>query len=174
MSARQFDGTLLSSLTSVPGVLAAQHDGIRLAALLVYAGVIGWTLLDYARAMRAGYRLPAHKLATIVVTGTVSILAWGFSPPLVALVAINLYHAVQYFALVWVKEGGRMTVFASRGGNAGLRTALLFGMACGIFGLGYAAALAGRTAWFLAPFVACSLLHFWYDSFVWSVRKRQV
>jgi hypothetical protein len=171
---RQFDGTLLGALTSVPGVLAAQHDGIRLVALLAYAGVIGWTMLDYARAMRGGYKLPAHKLATIAVTGAVSILAWGFSPPLVALVAINLYHAVQYFALVWVKEGGRMTVLASRDGTATLRTAALFAIGCGIFGLGYAAAVAGKTSWFLAPFVACSLLHFWYDSFVWSVRKRQV
>ena len=28
--------------------------------------------------------------------------------------------------------------------------------------------------WLLAPFIACSLLHFWFDGFVWSVRKRQV
>ncbi|QNA82815.1 hypothetical protein G4G27_01395 [Sphingomonas sp. So64.6b] len=39
--------------------------------------------------------------------------------------------------------------------------------------IGYAAA-AGSAKVFAAPFVACSLLHFWYDSFVWSVRKRQV
>ena len=50
-----------------------------------------------------------------LVTGVVSILAWGFSPPLVALAATNLYHAVQYFALVWTKEGGRMTGKLGRG-----------------------------------------------------------
>ena len=29
-------------------------------------------------------------------------------------------------------------------------------------------------SWFAGAFIACSLLHFWYDSFVWSVRKKQV
>jgi hypothetical protein len=166
---QQFDGTMLSALTSVPGFLTHAHEGVRLAAMLAYAVVIGWAVIDYARAMRAGYKLPAHKLATIVVTGTVSMLAWGFSPPLVALAAINLYHAVQYFALVWVKEGGRMT-----GKGTALRGALLFGLGCALFGLAYAAAVSGQPTLFVAPFIACSLLHFWYDSFVWSVRKRQV
>jgi hypothetical protein len=168
---QQFGGTFLSALTKVPGVLAADHDGVRIVAISAYAIVIGWTVFDYARAMRAGYTLPAHKLATMVVTGAVSMLAWGFSPPLIALAAINLYHAVQYFALVWVKEGGRMT---SLTGNAPMRAALLFALACAVFGLGYAAAVTGTPSLFVAPFIACSLLHFWYDSFVWSVRKRQV
>jgi hypothetical protein len=165
----QFDGTMLSALTSLPGVLATQHEGVRLAAMLAYAGVIGWAVVDYTRAIRAGYKPPAHKLATMIVTGSVSILAWGFSPPLVALAAINLYHAVQYFALVWVKEGARM-----QGQGTALRAALLFALGCAVFGLAYAAAVSGKPTLFVAPFIACSLLHFWYDSFVWSVRKRQV
>ncbi|MEO9129990.1 MAG: hypothetical protein ABI240_02150 [Sphingomonas sp.] len=168
----KFDGTIFHTLTTLPGVLAADHQGIRIAAIAVYAVVIGWTVIDYARAMRAGYRLPAHKLATIVITGVVSILAWGFSPPLVALAAINFYHAVQYFALVWTKESGHMTGKLGRG-NKGY-AALLFFAGSIVFGLGYAAATAGSIKIFLAPFIACSLLHFWYDSFVWSVRKRQV
>lgn len=165
----RLDGTALAALTTLPGTLAASHDGIRLAAIALYALVIGWTVLDYARAIRAGYRPPAHKLATMGVTGLVSILAWGFSPPIVALAVVNLYHAVQYFALVWVKEGGRM---AGRGSMT--RAALMFGLGCALFGFGYMAASTGRPTLFLAPFLACSLLHFWYDSFIWSVRKKQV
>ena len=130
-----------------------------------------WTVIDYARAMRAGYRLPAHKLATLGVTGTVSILAWGFSPPLVALAAINLYHAVQYFALVWVKEGARMTR-ARR--HAQARTALAFGAAAPRSASPMRRRARARRRCWLAPFVACSLLHFWYDGFIWSVRKKQV
>jgi hypothetical protein len=168
----KFDGTIFQTLTTLPGVLAAENQGIRIAAIALYAVVIGWTAIDYARATRAGYRLPAHKLATLVVTGVVSILAWGFSPPLVALAATNLYHAVQYFALVWSKEGGRMTGKLGRGSKA--YAVVLFFAGSIVFGLGYAAAAAGSIKIFLAPFIACSLLHFWFDSFVWSVRKRQV
>lgn len=171
---QDFGSTMLSALVSVPGIFEAQHEGVRLAAMLVYGSVLIWVAFDYGRAIRAGYRLPAHKLATLVVTGAVSILAWGFSPPLVALATVNLYHAVQYFALVWAREGGRMTARTSRAGNAGLRTGLLFGAGCTLFGLAYAAAASGKPSLLIAPFLACSLLHFWFDSFVWSVRKRQV
>jgi hypothetical protein len=171
---RQFDGTVFASLTQVPGLLEADHGGLRLAAIGLYAAVIGWTAFDYAQAIRGGYRIPVHKLATIVSTGAVSILAWGFSPPLVALAAINLYHAVQYFALVWVKEGAGMSRRLSAGGERRRVTQLLFLAGCALFGLGYAAAVKGETSLLLAPFIACSLLHFWYDSFVWSVRKREV
>jgi hypothetical protein len=166
----QLDGSALGVLTSVPGVLSAKQSLIRDIAILAYAAVLAWTVFDYTRAMRAGYRLPAHKLATMGVTGIVSILAWGFSPPLVALAAINLYHAVQYFALVWVKEGGRMT----RLGRTQARTAWAFGAACASFGIAYAVVGEGAASVWLAPFVACSLLHFWYDGFIWSVRKKQV
>ncbi len=166
----QLDGTTLAALTSVPGVLDGQHAAIRSVAILAYLAVLAWTLVDYVRAMRSGYRLPAHKLATMLATGTVSVLAWGFSPPLVALAAINLYHAVQYFALVWVKEGARMTQV----GRTRTRAVLAFGAGCATFGIAYAVAGDGPATVWLAPFVACSLLHFWYDGFIWSVRKQQV
>lgn len=169
----RFDGTMFQTLTTLPGVLAADHQGIRIVALGLYALVIGWTVIDYRRAMRTGYRLPAHKLATLGITGAVSILAWGFSPPLVALAAINLYHAVQYFALVWLKEGDRMAAQVSRIGGR-KRAALLFFAGSALFGLAYSAFATGKPTLFVAPFIACSLLHFWFDSFVWSVRKKQV
>ena len=167
----KFDGTMLATLAELPGALSQYNGAIRLVAILAYAVVIGWALIDYACAIRDGYRLPAHKAATLIATGSVSILAWGFTPPVVALATINLYHAVQYFALVWVKEGGRMTA-AADGRKA--RALLYFGGGSILFGLAYAAAATGSVRVFLAPFIACSLLHFWYDGFVWSVRRKQV
>lgn len=164
------DGTALAALTHVPGVLEDRQAAIRAAAILAYAVVLAWTAMDYRRAMRAGYRLPVHKLATMAVTGAVSILAWGFSSPLVALAAINLYHAVQYFALVWAKEGVQMT----RIGRTPLHAGFTFFAACAGFGILYALVGDGRPTLLLAPFIACSLLHFWLDGFIWSVRRRQV
>ena len=88
-----------------------------------------------------------------------------------AFAMINLFHAVQYFAIVWLKEGGRIREKLRLA--PGRRIALpAFLALCGAFGLAYFAAQSFRL--FMAPFVACSLLHFWYDSFVWSVRKKQV
>lgn len=170
---REFDGSSIAALAAIPGVFEANSALIRWSAAGCCAAVLGWAALDYARAIAAGYRIPAYKLATLVSSGSVSILAWGFSPPVVALAVINLYHAVQYFALVWVKEGGRM----SRGATDRRRQLLafaIFAAGCGLFALGYWRATEGDAKWLLAPFIACSLLHFWYDGFVWSVRKRPV
>ena len=169
----KLDGTVFVALTGVPGAFAVHGDGVREVAMMAYLFVLGWAAVDYARAMRSGYRLPVHKAATLVTTGAVSFLAWGFMPPVVALAVVNIYHAVQYFALVWLKEGRRMAR-ASDAQPAGWRAALVFGGGCALFGIAYAAAAHANPRWFLAPFIACSLLHFWYDGFVWSVRKRQV
>ncbi|MBV9883345.1 MAG: hypothetical protein JO276_10080 [Sphingomonadaceae bacterium] len=161
----------LAALAETPGVLQHHAGLIRDLAIAAWLAVGAGALLAYRLAMRRGYRLPAHKAALIASTGFVSIAAWGFTPPFMAFAIVNLFHAMQYFAIVWLKEGGRITARLRLA--PGRRIALPFFLAlCGLFGLAYFAANSFKL--FLAPFIACSLLHFWYDSFVWSVRKKQV
>jgi hypothetical protein len=161
----------LAALAEAPGVLQHHSGLIRDFAILAWLGVGAGALIAYRGAMRRGYRLPAHKAALIASTGFVSIAAWGFTPPFMAFAIVNLFHAMQYFAIVWLKEGGRITARLRLA--PGRRIALpLFLALCLTFGLAYFAANSFKL--FLAPFIACSLLHFWYDSFVWSVRKKQV
>ncbi|MDO9369264.1 MAG: hypothetical protein Q7T68_11910 [Sphingopyxis sp.] len=164
-------GTSLQQLAALPGVMEGRLPLVSLVAIIAYVAIILWSAIDYRAAMKAGYRPAAHKLALIGTTGLVSLLAWGFSSPLVALVAINIYHAVQYFALVWLKEGDRMAALGRRSRRI---TLVLFGAACTAAGIAYHLASGAGIAILMAPFVATSLLHFWFDSFVWSVRKKQV
>lgn len=168
---RKFESVGFSDVARLPGLLEGHLGVIGIAAIIAWAAIIGWTIVDYRKAIAAGYRLPIHKLALVGSTGLVSVLAWGLSSPLVALIAINIYHALQYFALVWLKEGGRMTAL-TKGGPRIAMTLFLCG--CGIVGLAYQFAATADIPFLIAPFLACSLLHFWYDSFVWSVRKKQV
>ena len=161
----------LATLAEAPGVLQRHEGLIRDLAIAAWLAVGAGAVLAYRSAMRRGYRLPAHKAALIASTGFVSIAAWGFTPPFMAFAIVNLFHAMQYFAIVWLKEGGRITERLRLA--PGRRIALpLFLALCAAFGLAYFAANSFKL--FLAPFIACSLLHFWYDSFVWSVRKKQV
>ena len=161
----------LASLAEAPGVLRLHAGLIRDLAVAAWLATGLGAFLAYRLAMRRGYRLPAHKAALLASTGFVSIAAWGFTPPFMAFAIVNIFHALQYFAIVWLKEGARIT--AKLRLAPGRRIALpLFLALCGGFGLAYFAANNFRI--FLAPFIACSLLHFWYDSFVWSVRKKQV
>jgi hypothetical protein len=167
----RLNDTSLSAIARLPGLLEGQLSIIAVIAMALWAGAIGLAVTDYRRAMADGYRLPPHKLALIFTTGFVSLIAWGFSSPLVALVSINIYHAVQYFALVWLKEGGRMTALAPK---RKWTAAVVFGGLCALFGVAYSVAVPANIQWLGGIFLACSILHFWYDGFVWSVRKRQV
>jgi hypothetical protein len=159
-------------LTEVPAFASGVIGWIRLAAVSAWLAIVGVAMWEYRRAMRAGYAMPAHKAALFGITGIVSILAWGFAPPALAFIAINIFHAVQYFALVWLKEGKRMQDLLANRPRLARQAVPIFLVLCALFGIGYT--LSGPYKALAVPFVACSLLHFWYDSFVWSVRKKQV
>ena len=169
-----------TSLAGLPSLAQNHVTGITELAIAAWLVILGWATWDYRAAMARGYRLPVHKLATIATAGFVSILAWGFTTPIAAFAIINLFHAVQYFALVWLKEGERIgtataRLFGSHGMVSGRRSLIafaLFVLLCFGFGIAYHYGQGAR--WVGGIFIACSLLHFWYDSFVWSVRKKQV
>jgi hypothetical protein len=168
---RQLDHVGLSDIARLPSILESHVSFFSAIAITAWVFMVGWAMLEYRKAMLLGYRLPAHKLVLLICTGLVSVLAWGFLSPLVALVSINIYHAVQYFALVWLKEGRRMTAFT------GVKPRLAFDLfigGCAVLGVAYHFASSANIGWLLAPFIACSLLHFWYDGFIWSVRKKQI
>lgn len=161
-----------SAVAALPSIAESHLLGIREAAIAAWLAVVGWAAWDYRCAARQGYRLPVQKAALLGSTGFVSIAAWGFATPIVAFAIINLFHAVQYFALVWLKEGGRIAAASGRIATLRLGALGLFLALCAGFGFAYHY---GRDwSWFAGAFIACSLLHFWYDSFVWSVRKKQV
>ena len=170
----RFAAVGIPALVAVPAAVSGSASMIRLIAVPAWIGVVGTALLSYRRAARRGYTLSAHKLALLVSTALVSILAWDLTQPAIAFMIVNLFHAMQYFAIVWLKEGGRIRALAP----AVSRHALpLFLAGCIGFGCAYwatARASGGHGGAWLAPFIACSLLHFWYDAFIWSVRKRLV
>ncbi len=42
------------------------------------------------------------------------------------------------------------------------------------FMYGYWSFMYGHGSWFGSAVVTISIMHFWYDSFIWSVRRKQV
>ncbi|MCA1700356.1 MAG: hypothetical protein LC790_16235 [Actinobacteria bacterium] len=171
-----------SALTTLPSLAQSHALGVREGAVVAWIMFLLWAAWDYRAAAARGYSLPVHKAALVGSTAFVSVAAWGFATPVAAFAIVNLFHAVQYFALVWLKEGGRMQAGTAKlaGGGAdqpawaAQRWAALFlflGL-CLAFGIAYH--LWRDARWLAGPFIACSLLHFWFDSFVWSVRKKQV
>lgn len=154
-----------------------------LRAIIVASGVVflGYYVFRFHQMHRQGYRVSPQKIVLAFSVGISSIWAWGFLPPIEAAFVANLYHALQYFAIVWWTEKKNMKrVFRVASLPGGSALALLLFLAV-IFAIGYgmkystnAYSLRGELNWFAAAALVCSLMHFWYDGFIWSVRRKEV
>ncbi len=184
-SFRQFEQLDAPWLAGMPEHIAALR--MPLAVVGVSLSVAGLTayLLGLRRLQRSGYRLPLPKALLLGNTGLVAVVAWGLLEPLYAFFVMNVFHAVQYYALVWATERHNL-VTRLRGAAGAAARPLALGLLLAT-SLGYGWLLphlnetlgsdplvldSGLLA--LATLNTVSILHFWYDGFVWSVRARQV
>jgi hypothetical protein len=146
------------------------------SAFVVYYGFAMWEL------RRAGHRSSPQKIGLLVSTALVTILAFGLMDAFLGYVITSLYHGLQYFGIVWWTERGQLGRRFHLSHHVPALV-LLFAVSIAAAGFGYEAAIqlgvreASSTTgafWiFPIPFVI-SLMHFWYDGFVWSVRRGDV
>ena len=156
--------------------IAAHQPEIRTVAIGLGSAYIVFYVLAWARLVRRGHQIPIQKVALLASVATASIYAWGFLPPLEAFFVSNLFHGAQYFAIVWWFERG--TLRNALHLDASFRSVLLvFAVFASVIvgaALFYEAALFNKLRWMLAASLVISLMHFWYDSFIWSVRRHEV
>ena len=169
-SLQKFQRVDAQALAGVADAVFARRGEIRAAVIGVALVVVAGSLVHVHRLCRRGYRIPPPKLALYATTSFVSIACWGFGSFGEAFLIMNFFHALQYFATVWWSEKKTiMRVF-----HCPPQVALIILLGCGL-GYGYWRARAPQT---FLPIIALgnvvSLMHFWYDGFVWSVRKNQV
>ncbi len=124
---------------------------------------------------RAGRRVSFQKVFLLASTGAVSIYSWGFNTFGEAFFIMNFFHALQYFALVWAMEKKtmrkRFRLDGFRGGLA-VTFALFIGLSA-TYGI-LVGAIQASVRWFYALTLVVSIMHFWYDGFIWSVRRKAV
>jgi hypothetical protein len=135
-----------------------------------------WSYWRFAKQGR--YKVCPQKVALLVTHGVVSVASWGFLSAWKAVFVMNLFHSIQYFALVWWAERGNMRRVArlERVSFAGPLILVAFAAVTllpGVFLQSY-----GRdytvVRWTASLALVISLMHYWYDGFVWSVRRREV
>jgi hypothetical protein len=159
--------------------IPARVEGVRRwITLAILAGgflfVIAY-LYGYWRLYRRGHRFSRAKVFLFASTGFCSIYAWGFDSWGEAFFIMNLFHAVQYLALVWATEQGRIVELLHLGSwrrGRAIAAGAFFGITL-LYGFGVQVLDEDLTTlWALT--IVVSLMHFWYDAFIWSVRKNQV
>jgi hypothetical protein len=156
--------------------IAAHQSEIRMGVMAIGGAYVAFYVAAWIRLVRAGHRLPIQKVALLVSVAVASIWAWGFLPPLEAFFVSNLFHGAQYFAIVWWFERGtlRKTLRLDNGPIAALLVFAVFVSIVGAAALFYEASLFNNVRWMLSAALVISLMHFWYDSFIWSVRRSEV
>jgi hypothetical protein len=150
-----------------------------LATFIVVGGSLFslYYLYAYWRLSRDGYRVSPQKVVLLVSTGAVSIYVWTFRPAVEAFFVSNLFHALQYFALLWASDRGSIQrVFGLAGaGGPGWLALVPFVIVAGGAGVLYESSQQHLAIhWAAAAAMVMSVMHFWFDGFVWSVRKREV
>lgn len=142
-----------------------------IAASLLY---IAYYCYAWWRLAQRGYRVSPQKVMLYGALATTSLVAWGFGALGQAFLVMESFHSLQYFGIVWWSEQGnlqrQLRLGEVRGGRA-LALAVFLGL-CLSFGLWVS--LLSSTRFEFVIIGVCELMHYWYDGFIWSVRKKQV
>ncbi len=127
-------------------------------------------LFEYRRWVLKGYQIPIQKLILYSVTGFVTFFSWGWNSFGEAFLAMNMFHSVQYFVLMGWAENKNIK------NNLSFLPKKIRGFSSWIVilsvGILYGHFVASWNVDFLFRISrGVALLHFWFDSFIWSVRS---
>lgn len=161
--------------TRIPAFMQDNQRTFARAVIAFGTLYVAGYIVAYARLAARGYRIPFPKVFLLATTGLCSIWVWGTNPWGQAFFIMNVFHAVQYLALVWWSENAtlrrRLRLDRARLGKP-IAAALVFST---VFAYGYWSEQVrddDQVRWSLVQLVA--LMHFFYDGFIWSVRERQI
>lgn len=155
---------------------------------IVIASLIGVVTLAYvvhqARQIRAG--LPVSWLKNLLFVTSISFWWWAHvitADVLLGLILFEVFHDVQYLAIVWIfnrrrvesdPEVGGFTrfIFRNSWGMMAMYVALCLAYG-GIIPLTQGLRLSETGALWIATFITTSaLLHYYFDGFIWKVREK--
>jgi tetratricopeptide (TPR) repeat protein/branched-subunit amino acid transport protein len=184
LSPQRMTDTLEAFYGSGGPFLSAQLLRMAQQALLFTAIAVSILfVVNFIRQLAAGSRPNPVKLALLVT----SIAFWwycnnGVANILAGIALFEVFHDVQYLSLVWIYNRNRVEKDSSIGGfmrfvfrRSGALVGLYIGLVFAYGSLGYfnsrlevetiKRVLTGMVA-------ASSLLHFYYDGFIWKVREK--
>ncbi len=170
-----FDGAVSDFLVLVPAEAEGAASLLTWIVVLLGAAFVAYYLHAQWRLLLRGRRTSPLKVYLLASTALCSIVTWGFNPWGEAFFIMNAFHAVQYLALVWAMEGKRMAgaLGLARRPLGGPITAAVFLGAVVFYGA-LTEIVDPSIEIFWALTMVVSLMHFWYDAFLWSVQKKHV
>jgi hypothetical protein len=172
---KSFERVDMESLARFGNLVFTQQPDLQIAVFAIGLPIVAGYVLHYRRLIAQGYSVSTQKVVLFVLTALCSICAWGFMAPAKAFFVMNFFHALQYFAIVWWSEKKNMiSLFGLTRVPFRVAAALLI-LIVPTFSYGvWVVVRPGQATGVVVISVVVSLMHFWYDGFVWSVRKQQI
>jgi hypothetical protein len=157
-----------------PAYLEQHQEYLAAAILAISVPFVMYYFYAYYQLMQQGYLVSWQKVWLMVITSSVSIYCWGFHSFIDAFWVMNVFHALQYFAIVAFAEGRNLTQLFHLcrfrfGGTLAILWAISFSLLYGLWSWAFASG-----DWFVSMALTTSIMHYWYDGFIWSVKKKQV
>jgi hypothetical protein len=171
----EFDEVGATFFTSIPAFMETQQRYFTWSILALGVLFLLYYISSYWRFSQQGYKVSFLKVYLLVSTGLCSIYTWGFNTWGEAFFIMNFFHALQYFGIVWAKERktiGQIFGVESLSWGKPLAICLFVGSAL-LYGF-WVEAVDTSIKWLWGITLVVSIMHFWYDGFIWSVRKEQV
>ncbi|MFV1995639.1 MAG: hypothetical protein ACC661_09400, partial [Verrucomicrobiales bacterium] len=160
--------------TAIPAYTMGHQAFITWAVVALGTPFLVYYVYFYWRAHAQGYTVSYQKVALLASTGLCSIYTWGFNTFGEAFFIMNFFHALQYFALVWWSEKKHMQSFFGLSKISWGRPATFVLFIAVAFAYGIWAETADTSSDLAFNLImVVSIMHFWYDGFIWSVRKKQ-
>ena len=147
---------------------------IQTAFWMFSIGFLAFYFWSYKNLITSGYKLSIQKLLNFGLTGCVCFYAWGTFPLPIALFVVNFFHAWQYFAILWHTDNANMKSLATRKNSPYVNALILFLFLAIPFSYGSAVIFNKGLRFLFCISTVFSLMHYWYDGFIWSVRKNYV
>lgn len=169
----------LYTILGIGGDLAIEYGHyisyLRTPLIALAVAYTLYYLHAYRKLIKAGYKISPKKLALMGVTGTTAILVASFYSVADAAHFINIYHSLQYFFIVCVAE---LPLLSERVRKPWMSKKAMLILTSGVvLTLVFIAGVlreTNRISWLANFWLLSSLLHFWYDGFIWSVRRKDV
>lgn len=182
----QINGALVEYM-EMPILVVREHGWLITSARLpLIAFGICYTLFyiySYRKLIKRGYKYSAAKFWLFATTGLTTILISCFYTIADGVFFGNIYHALQYIFIVYVSERSNLNQIASKKNSLNAPEKKDYKLGILIFFLliipmififSGIRQLTQQVQYVAAFWLLTSILHFWFDGFIWSVRRQDV
>ena len=125
---------------------------------------------------KAGHQFSKAKLVLMIVTGLSTIYVASTYTVIDGVFFGNIYHALQYYFIVLITERPNLSKISGLplSNKKALNGLYLLVILPLVFVLAGVRQMTSAVPYLGAFWLLTSLLHFWFDGFIWSVRKQDI